>query len=111
MKTASTSLKIMKIVQHFLAAALAFIVAYSVAGTNIMIEGLGGYYSYNLYESDRSRSYEESYLFNNILGNSVSDILRHVAVRTQLETEGQCDDRKMIDVTAYVNRSATMSGD
>jgi signal transduction histidine kinase len=111
MKTASTSLKIMKIVQHFLAAALAFIVAYSVAGTNIMIEGLGGYYSYNLYESDRSRSYEESYLFNNILGNSVSDILRHVAVRTQLETEGQYDDRKMIDVTAYVNRSATISGD
>ncbi len=111
MKTSSAGLRVIRIVQHFFAAILAFIIAYSVAGTSIMIQGLSGYYSYNLYESDRTRKYDESYLFNNILGNSVSDILRHVAVRTQLETNGQYDDRKKIDVTAYVNRGATLSGD
>ncbi len=111
MKTGATRLRVIRILQHIFAAVLAFIIAYSIAGTSIMVQGLNGYYSYNLYESDRTRSYEESYLFNNILGNSVSDILRHVAVKTQLETEGQYDDRKQIDVTAYVNRGATLSGD
>ena len=111
MKTGTFRLRAIRIMQHLLAAVLAFIIAYSVAGTSIMIQGLSGYYSYNLYESDRARNYDESYLFNNILGNSVSDILRHVAVRTQLETKGQYDDRKQIDVTAYVNRGATLSGD
>ena len=94
MKTGTFRLRAIRIMQHLLAAVLAFIIAYSVAGTSIMIQGLSGYYSYNLYESDRARNYDESYLFNNILGNSVSDILRHVAVRTQLETKGQYDDRK-----------------
>ncbi len=111
MKTGTARLRVIRILQHIFAALLAFIIAYSIAGTSIMIQGLNGYYSYNLYESDRTRSYEESYLFNNILGNSISDILRHVAVRTQLETDGQYDDRKQIDVTAYVNRGATLSGD
>ncbi len=98
-------------IQHLLVAFIAFVVAYSLAGTSIMIQGINGYYSYNLYESDRSRTYEDSYLFNNILGNNVSDVLRHVAIRSQLETNGRYDNKKKVDVTAYVNRSATLSGD
>ena len=90
--------------QHLLAAFTAFVVAVSIAGTSIVITGLNGDVSYNLYESDNSRAYEDSYLFNNILGNNISDVLRHVAVRSQLETGGYYDDRKKIDVTAYVNR-------
>ncbi len=101
----------LRIIQHILAAFIAFVVSYAIIGTSIMIQGINGYYSYNLYESDRSRSYEDSYLFNNILGNNVSDVLRLVALRTQLETGGEFDEKKQIDVTAYVNRSATLSGD
>ncbi len=56
-----------RIIQHILAAFIAFVVSYAIIGTSIMIQGINGYYSYNLYESDRSRSYEDSYLFNNIL--------------------------------------------
>ena len=100
-----------RIVQHLLAACIAFVAAVSIAGTSIVIRGLNGDSSYNLYESDNSRSYEDSYLFNNILGNNISDVLRHVAVRSQLETSGFYDDRKKIDVTAYVNRGATLTGD
>ncbi len=101
----------LRLVQHVLAAIIAFAIAYTLAGSSIMISGINGYQSYNLYESDKSRDYESSYLFNNILGNNVSDVLRHVAIRTQLETAGEYDDKKMIDVTAYVNRGATLSGD
>ena len=100
-----------RFVQHILAAFMAFVISYLIVGTSIMIQGLNGYDSYNLYESDRNRAYEESYLFNNILGNNVSDVLRLVAISTQLETNGEYDDKKEIDVTAYVNKSGSLSGD
>ncbi len=111
MKNNAGKFRTLRIVQHILAAIVAFAIAYTMAGSSIMISGINGYQSYNLYESDKSRDYESSYLFNNILGNNVSDVLRHVAIRSQLETAGQYDDKKMIDVTAYVNRGATLSGD
>lgn len=98
-------------VQHLLVAFVAFVISFSIVGTKIIIPGVKGNTSYNLYESDRSRSYEDSYLFNNILGNNLADLLRHVAIRSQLETSGEYDDRKKIDVTAYVNRGTTLSGD
>ncbi|RKM57497.1 sensor histidine kinase [Butyrivibrio sp. CB08] len=111
MKKNAGKFRTLRLIQHVLAAIIAFVVAYSFAGSSIMINGINGYQSYNLYESDRNRDYEGSYLFNNILGNNVSDVLRHVAIRTQLETDGHYDDKKKIDVTAYVNRGATLSGD
>ena len=111
MKKNSGKLRTVRFIQHVLAAILAFVIAYSIAGSSIMINGINGYQAYNLYESDRNRDYEGSYLFNNILGNNVSDILRHVAIRSQLETNGIYDDKKLIDVTAYVNRGAALSGD
>ena len=111
MKKNAGKFRTLRLIQHVLAAIVAFAIAYSMAGSSIMISGINGYQSYNLYESDRSRDYESSYLFNNILGNNVSDVLRHVAIRSQLETAGQYDDKKIIDVTAYVNKGATLSGD
>ena len=85
-----------RFLQHIVAGVIAFVLCYVLTGTNVMLQGINGYYSYNLYESDKSRNYEESYLFNNILGNNVSDVLRLVAVKTQLETNGTYDDRKEI---------------
>lgn len=111
MKKKAGKLKGLRVLQHMLAALVAFVIVYTVVGSNIMIKGLNGDLSYNLYESDRTRNYEDSYLFNNILGNNVSDVLRLVAVRTQLETDGAYDSRKKVDVTAYVNRGTTLSGD
>ena len=111
MKSATGKLRLIRWGQHFIAAFIAFVIAYSVAGSNIMIQGINGSYSYNLYESDKNRNYEDSYLFNNILGNNISDVLRHVAVKTQMETNGQYDSQKKVDVTAYVNRGASLSTD
>ncbi len=111
MKKNAGKFRTLRLIQHVLAAIVAFAIAYTMAGSSIMISGINGYQSYNLYESDKSRDYESSYLFNNILGNNVSDVLRHVAIRSQLETAGQYDGKKMIDVTAYVNKGATLSGD
>ena len=111
MKSVTGKLRLIRLIQHIIAAFIAFVIAYSVAASNIMIPGINGSYSYSLYESDKNRTYEDSYLFNNILGNNISDVLRHVAVKTQIETDGQYDSRKKIDVTAYVNRASNLSSD
>ena len=98
-------------VQHVLAAFIAFALAITFAGSSIVITGVRGNYSYNLYESDRTRQYEESNLFNNILGNNLAEIIRLVAERSMLETNGEYDGDKLVDVTAYVNRQTTLPGD
>lgn len=100
-----------RIFQHILAAFVVFIVISAVVGTSVVINSAGKDISYNLYESDRSRSYEESYLFNNIFGNNMSNVFRLVAERTQLETKGQYDGKKVIDVTAYVSKGSVLPGD
>ena len=94
MKSVTGKLRAIRLLQHLLAGFIAFVIAYSLAGSSIMIQGINGFYSYNLYESDRNRSYEDSYLFNNILGNNISDVLRHVAIKTQMETDGSYDSKK-----------------
>ena len=101
----------MRIIQHILAAFVVFIIIYSVVGTSVVINSAGKDVSYNLYESDKSRSYEESYLFNNILGNNMSNVFRLVAERTQLETKGQYNGKKVIDVTAYASKGSVLPGD
>ena len=111
MKSVTTKMKAIRFFQHVLAALIAFVIATSLAGSSIMIQGINGYYSYSLYDSDRNRTYEDSYLFNNILGNNISDVLRHVAIKTQMETNGVYDSKKKVDVTAYVNRGANLTGD
>ncbi|WP_207649911.1 sensor histidine kinase [Butyrivibrio proteoclasticus] len=94
-----------------MAAFVAFALVFVFAGTSIIISGAKGDYSYTLYESDRNRAYEDSYLFNNILGNNLADVIRLIAIRSQLETAGEYDSEKTIDVTAYVNRGTTLPGD
>ncbi|MBP3819446.1 MAG: hypothetical protein J6H31_14215, partial [Butyrivibrio sp.] len=103
--------KILTLIQHVLAAFIAFSLVFIFAGTSIIITGARGDYSYTLYESDRNRTYEDSYLFNNILGNNLADVIRLIAIRSQLETAGEYDSEKTIDVTAYVNRGTTLPGD
>ena len=102
---------IIRIIQHVLAAFIAFAVAMIFTGSSMIISGPKGDYSYNLYESDKNRNFEDSYLFNNILGNNISDLARLLAIRTQLENKGEYDGEKSVDVTAYVNRYSTLSGD
>ena len=111
MKSVTGKLKAIRFFQHILAGLLAFVIAISLAGSSIMIQGINGFYSYNLYDSDKNRTYEDSYLFNNILGNNISDVLRHVAIKTQMETNAVYDSKKKVDVTAYVNRGTNLSGD
>lgn len=89
------------IIQHLLIAVAAIAILVVTTGSTVVISGLNGKESYQLHASDQEKEYEESDLFSNIYGRSVADIIRFGVVRSQLETDGEFDGRKIIDVTAY----------
>lgn len=103
--------RVLKIFQHVLAGFIAFVLAYSISGSSIVLTGADGDYTYNLYKSDRTRTFEESLLFNNIFGNNAASVLRLVSFKSLMETDGTYDGDKNIDVTAYVNRFTMVPGD
>ncbi|MBR5115736.1 MAG: HAMP domain-containing histidine kinase, partial [Lachnospiraceae bacterium] len=102
---------VLAILQHLTAAGLAFVLVLIFVGQTTILPGARGNVSYDLYESDRTRAYEDSILFNNILGNNAATVARYVAIRSQIETAGSYDGEKQVDVTAYVNRGTTLPGD
>ena len=92
--------------QHICLAVLAIAICIVVGGTMIRVEYYRGMLDYNLYAMrDHTNIYEDSDMFNTLFGFALSDIVRHGVVCSQLETNGQFDGRKIIDVTAYNYRS------
>ena len=54
--------------------------------------------------------FEESDVFATVLEHGIRDAVRMSVIKSQLETEGEFDGHKEIDVTAYVNRAEQLSG-
>lgn len=102
---------ILRIIQHLMLGIVVFVIVYTVMGSNVVISGVDDDYSYELHESDKHRSYDDTFLFNNILGNNISNVVRLTAIRSQIETNGVYDGNKLIDVTAYCNRYTILPGD
>ena len=84
-------------IQHMLVFAAAIVLFVVMTGSTVMIDGT----SYHLNESDSKKAYEDSELFYELYGQSVADIIRFGVIRSQLETNGKFDGKKIIDVTAY----------
>lgn len=93
------------IIQHIMLMITALAILVVTIGSTVRIQGFRENQSYSLYASDQSKVYEESDLFNNVLGYAVADIIRYGVVSCQLETEGVFDGKKVIDVTAYNYRT------
>ncbi len=95
----------MRILQHLSLAVMALCVLVIAIGSTVRIQGFrsnGSYTrSYILDFSERNKEYEESGLFGSIFGYAVADIIRYGVVSSQLETEGEFDGSKIVDVTAY----------
>lgn len=96
------------LLQHVLLAAAAVALLVITTGSTVMIHGLWGTQSYSLHASDQEKIYEESELFHTIYGRAVADIIRVGVIRSQLETDGEFDGKKIIDVTAYNYRDQGM---
>ncbi|MCH5262647.1 MAG: HAMP domain-containing histidine kinase [Lachnospiraceae bacterium] len=93
-------------IQHICLAVMIIAVCVVIGGTTIRVEHYRGISAYNLYAMrDHNIVYEDSAMFNTLFGYALSDIVRHGVVSSQLETNGQFNGKKVIDVTAYNYRS------
>lgn len=91
----------LSLAQHLIAAAALIIVAELLLNSYFSVETVEGPKTYKIFPADTGREFEESELYHDLFQNAVSDILRLVVIREQLETRGSLDFSKKIDVTRY----------
>ncbi len=99
---------ILHLLQHLCVAAAVIAVVVVTTGSTVIIQGISGTTSYSFNPSDQEKNYEDSELFNAIYGRAAADIIRFGVIRSQLETDGEFDNDKIIDVTAYNYRDEGM---
>ena len=100
-KSSHAARTFLRIVQHIALGVMVVAIFIVAIGSTVRVEGFRSQYGFNMYSMDRKQSYEDSELFDNIFGYAAADIIRHGVVSGQLETDGEFDGRKVIDVTAY----------
>ena len=92
---------ILRIVQHLCLGIMVLSMIVVVCSSTIRVQGFKGNYRFSIYAQDKNRAYEESDIFNSIFGYAAADIIRCGVVSSQLETDGEFDGGRVIDVTAY----------
>lgn len=95
------------VLQHAALATMVFSVIVVTVCTTVRIEGvhLNGSYSY-IRSADPGTPFEDSDAFNYIFGYAVADVIRFGVVSSQMETKGEFDGEKLVDVTAYNYRNS-----
>ncbi|MDO4303500.1 MAG: HAMP domain-containing sensor histidine kinase [Bacillota bacterium] len=97
----NTFLHVLQQAVIFIAAILAVMV---LCGSYVVIESGNGTQLYNIRNEEADTKFEDSKLFNKLLGNSITDVVRYGAIRGQMETDGEFDGKKVIDTTAFAGR-------
>lgn len=92
------------ILQHVSVVVAAIAVLIVITGSSVLLKGVDGNYSYNMDMGERGKDYEESLIFNHILGRGVADVARMAAVKSQMETDGKFDGNKEIDIATFYYR-------
>ena len=94
-----------KFLQHVCITTFAVCLFVVVTGSCITVPTFDG--SVNtimMSKTDEDRKYEDSVLFNTILGNELPNVIRLITISTQVETNGRYDSSKVIDLNDYVYR-------
>ncbi len=100
----------LSLIQHLIAAAALLIVAGLLLNSYFAAETLEGPKTYKIFPADTGLEFEESELYHDLFLNAVSDILRLVVIKEQLETDGELNYNKKIDVTAYAQQIGADKG-
>lgn len=90
--------------QHLFLVAAVLLIAMAVTGSYFVLYTKKGAETYRLSGEKQGVSFEDSKLFNRLLGNHISDVICYGAIRSQMETDGVFDPKKEIDVTAFAGR-------
>lgn len=99
---------LLHLMQHTAIVMAVILVATVLLGSYFWIEGSNGLQMYNLREEEPGTDYMDSLLFNRLLGNSISDVLRYGVIKSQMETDGKFDAKRVVDATAYAGRYSVM---
>lgn len=94
--------------KRLLAAAAAGCVMAIFANSFITVEWTDGRASYFISPFAQKELFEDSEAFEGILSRDVTGITRMAVIKSQLETDGAYNGRKIIDLAAYVNRTNTL---
>ena len=71
----------------------------------------GTTYHYAASPLDREQSFEEKEIFHALLSGNMEQITRFVVISHQLETNGNYDENKKVEITKYANRNNGMTED
>lgn len=98
---------ILGFLQHLLAMCIMIALATILFNSYLTVQTMDGPTTYALAPLETEPVFEDSDLFNDIFRTAVADITRLVVIKGQLETEGEFNSSKLIDVTKYAGRKGT----
>ncbi len=90
--------------QHIIIALIMIIIALILFNSYVAVKSMDETKTYMVDFYGTEDTFEDSELFHSIFRTAVSDITRLVVIKGQLETDGEFDGQKEIDVTEYANR-------
>lgn len=96
----------LELVQHLTAAGIMIAIAVILFNSYIGVTSMKEATTYWLDPLDTEPTFEDTDVYNSIVNTSVSDVLQFVAIREQLETDGEFDSDKHINVTQYAGKAA-----
>lgn len=92
------------LVQHIVAALILLLLAMVLFHSFMSVYTMNGQKTYSLDPMSQETTFEESEVFQDLFETAVSDIIQLVIIRDQMETDGEFDASKQIDVTAFMSR-------
>lgn len=106
-----TGLSVLHFFQHAALVTAAVLIVTVLVGSYFVLYTDKGVESYSLIGEDRNAPFEESELFNRLLGKSITDVICYGAIRSQMETEAVFNPQKEIDITAFAGRYGELPGE
>ncbi|MDE6184522.1 MAG: HAMP domain-containing histidine kinase, partial [Lachnospiraceae bacterium] len=97
-------LKLLHLLQHILFVTAVLLLVVVLNRSYVVVDTLRGAQAYELTGVEENETFEDSEVFNTLLGNSISDIICFGTIRGQLETDSEFDGGKKVDVTAFAGR-------
>lgn len=90
--------------QHILLVLAVVQIVIVLLSSYVIVKTKNGPKPFSLLEQKQPKYFEDSNVFNTLLGNSVSDLICFGAIRSQMETDARFDAKKEVDVTAFAKR-------
>lgn len=100
----SGGIKFLHLLQHLLFVTAVLLVMVVLNRSYVVVDTLKGAQVFKLAGATEDEAFEDSRVFNTLLGNSVSDLICYGTIRGQLETDAVFDPGKKVDVTAFADR-------